>query len=289
QFSNHYEEYWTHNIFCAGYKTTEWNYLCTDDLPIQLTVYSDNLTYVQINGTRTIQIAGRNIGMGIDYYLESNDLELKITTGLRHLSGDPITTDLAFAWRVNDIKIDNDIENDKIFVNDTWYNLSNDLDLMFQNMTKEEVKYNYTWNGNCGDYCLDIITWNDSCVDCYNITNYSVYNPIPFYKLQDNSYVKLRWNPNLNYFLQIKNTSQYNSPVTLAIVTNGLDIGQTKQTSFYWRDPAPVVALSVPADNATGLSTGTSLDFQANITATDDLSNFSLYHDITGTWHLNQQ
>ena len=45
QFSNHHEEYWTHNIYCAGYKTTEWNYLCNDDLPIQLNVYSDNETY----------------------------------------------------------------------------------------------------------------------------------------------------------------------------------------------------------------------------------------------------
>lgn len=269
QFSNHYDETWTHNIFCAGYKTAEWNYLCTDDLPIELTVYSDNLTYVQINGTRTIQIAGRNIGMGIDYYLESNDLELKITTGLRHLSGDPITTDLGFAWKVNQIKIDNNVENDRIFVNDTWYDLSDDLDLMFKNMTKQETRYNSTWNGDCPDYCLNLTTYNETCVNCYDIANYSVYNPIPFYKLQDSSFVKLRWNPNLDYFLQVKNTSQYNSPVTLAIVTNGLNIGQTKKTSFYWRDPP--VEFTKEVEGYNGVDTNT------YYTASMDAQNDTLY------------
>ena len=263
QWSNHYNESFTHNIFCAGYKTSEWNYLCTDDLPIQLNVYSDNLTYVQINGTRVIQIAGRNVGMGINYRLENNDLELNITTGLKLISGENISTDLAFAWRVNDIKINNNYENDRIFVNDTWYDLSDDLDLMFKNMTKRVESFNVTTN-----------------------QTYYEYFPIPYYKLQDNAYVKLRWNPNLNYFLQVKNSSQYNSPVTLAIVFTGLNVGQTKQTSFYWRDPAPTIDLIYPADDLTGLSSY--INFTANLNTTTDIYNFSLWTNTTGTWHLNQ-
>jgi len=294
QFSNHYEEYWTHNIFCAGYKTTQWNYQCVDDLPIQLNVYSDNSTYVQVNGTRVIQIAERNIGIGIDYYLGIEDNELEITIGMKHLSGDPITNDLAFAWRVNDIQIGGDVENDKIKVNNSVYDLSDDLDLLFTNMTKEETRYNQTWNGNCDELCLNETYleenpdfYYDYCTgDCYDTTNYTVLVPIPIYKLYDNAFVQLRWNPNLTYFLQVKNTSQYNAPVTLAIVTTGLDVGQQKQTTFFWKDPTPVVILNLPADESTGLSTP--LSFTANITDINDLTNFSLWHNISGTWALNQ-
>jgi len=287
QFSNYYGDYWTHNIFCAGYKTSDWNYLCTDDLPIELTVYSDNATYVQINGTRTVDIAGRNIGMGINYLLENNDKELNITVGLRHLSGSPITTDIGFAWRVNQIKINGNSANDYLIINDSSYDLSGELDLMFRNMTKEVVKYNSTWNGNCESYC-DGEGYNDSCSDCYDVINYTVDEQIPFYKIKDMAYVGLRWKPNLNYFVQVQNkTGQDNAPVTLAIVTTGLDVGQTKQTSFFWRDPAPTVELIYPEDDATDLSS--TINFTAHLNNSDTyISNFTLYTDTTGSWAINQ-
>jgi len=240
QFSNYYDEYWTHNVFCAGYKTTEWNYLCSDNLPIELTAYSDNTTFVKINGTRVITIAGRNIGMGIEYNLNLTTRELEITTGLRHLSGASITNDLAFAWRSNNIKIDNNYENDRIFVNNTNYNLNESLDLLFKNMTIKEIRKNRTWNGNCSEDCLDADYLSDNpeeCSTCWDEEEYDFYNQIPFYKIQDDSYVKLRWKPNLNYFLQVKSNDQFNAPVTLAVVTEGLDIGEQKQTTFYWKDP----------------------------------------------------
>lgn len=281
----------THNIFCAGYKTTQWNYLCNDDLPIQLTVFSDNLTYVRVNGTRVINIAGRNIGMGIDYLLESGDDELSITTGLKHLSGNPISNDLGFAWRVNDIKIDNTYENDRIFVNNSWYNLNDSLDLLFKNMTNiyEVFVDNSTLNQTCFDECVLIYNDRGYCYEqCVDTSNYTeiITDYIPFYKLVDDSYVSLRWNHSLNYFLQIKNTSQYNAPVTLAIVTSGLGVGQTKKATFFWRDPAPVVTLISPIDGATDQPSDIGL--LANMTTGVLLYNFSLWHDITGTWTLNR-
>jgi len=292
QFSNTYEEYWTHNIFCAGYKTTEWNYLCNDELPIQLNVYSDNLTYVQINGTRGgIDVLGRTLGTGIDYYLGSQDDELTITTGIKLISGSPISTDIGFAWRTNNIKIDNTYENDRIFVNNTWYNLEEDLDLLFTNMTISNWIDNWTWNGECTPSCENGSTKEnyESCIDCFDDNGYYEYTKIPSYKIQDDSYVSLRWNPNLTYFLEIKNQSeQYNSPVTVAIKTVGLDLGQTKTTSFYWKDPAPSVELIAPGDGDTGLSS--TINFTANTTASSNeyIRNMSLYTDISGSWVLNQ-
>ncbi len=249
QFTNHYNEYWTKNIFCAGYKTSQWNYLCNDELPIELTLYSDNLTYVEINGTRIINIAGRDIGMGISYRLENNDNELDITVGLKHLSGASISTDLAFAWKTKDIQIDGNIEEDRIFVNNTWYNLNENLDLLFKNMSRKLTNDNYTWNGECDYFCYTNPE-NESCVfeDCFDVEEIVTIKHDPFYILKDESFVKLRWNENLNYFLQVKNTSTQNT-VTLAIVTTGLNPGQTKKTSFQWRDPSGLSDTFTDDDN----------------------------------------
>lgn len=237
QFSNHYQEYWTHNIFCAGYKTGSWNYLCSDTLPISMNVISDNLTYVQISGTRIVTIAGRDIEMGIDYYLELGDNFLNVTPSLEHISGTPITNDLAFAWRVNNIQINNDVENDRIFVNNTWYNLNESLDMLFTNMSRKLSNDEWVWNGNCTSNCNEDPS-NVSCVGCWDIIEVNSTQYLPFYILRDLSTINLRWNENLNYFLQVKNNSQYNTPITLAIVTTGLNVNQTKKASFQWKDPS---------------------------------------------------
>jgi hypothetical protein len=199
QISNYYEEYWTHNIWCAGYKTTEWNYLCGDNLPIVLNVTSDNLTYIKVEGNRNVTISGRTVNFGLTYYLDSNDDEINITPRMKLLSGANITNDLGFAWKTNDIKIRNDYEFDEIIINNSIYKLNENLDLLYNNL--EDNQY--------------------------------ILRDGMFY-----SFIKLRWENNTNSFVQIKSEAgQINAPVTLAIVTTGLNLGQTKQTTFYWVDP----------------------------------------------------
>ena len=282
QFSNLQDEFWTHNIWCLAYKTTSWNYNCGDSLPMVMIPNSDNSSYVQITGSKNITIGGKTVQFDLTYDLRLNNLELNITPSITNVAGGDITNELAFAWRVNQIKIDNDEENDRIFVNKTWYDLSQPLDLLFINMTEEVLIINDTQNQTCIDE-------RDATKDCVLVySNYTVFKPLANYKLQDKSYVNLRWNPNLDYFLQVKNkTGQFNAPVTLAVITTGLNIGQTKKTSFFWRDPAPIVTLHRPIDGATDQIEN--ISFSANITqASDDLKNFTLYHNITGTWSANQ-
>jgi len=221
QITNYYDEYWTHNIFCAGYKTASWNYLCTDDLPITLSAYSDNSSYVQINGTRQINIAGYDVIIGIDYYLELTDAETEITTGIKNIDGDDITVDIGFAWRTNDIKIGNTEEWDKIVVNLTQYDLNSSLDMIFNNLTH---CYGDIGNGSytCNEYPYYSIEDRNPSQASLNPTNFTA----------------LRWNPNLNYFVQLKSElGQTNAPVTLVIITSGLLSGQTKQTTLFWKDP----------------------------------------------------
>ena len=206
QITNHYEEWWTHNIFCAGYcqssctDLNNWNYECTDDLPIIMnstTPHDPIIDDITVTGSRTTTILGRDLNISLTYYLEMYDKEITVTPKIENI-GDlaiPESVRIGFVWRVNDIKIDNDYINDSIHVNSSVYNLNESLDLLFGNL------------------------------------------PESYYKIKDFGFTKLRWNDALNYFLEVKSKpSQYNAPVSLGIYTNGLDIGQTKSTDFFWID-----------------------------------------------------
>lgn len=238
QLSNYYNKSFTHNIWCLAYETSEWNYKCGDSFPMTMNAISDNLTYVNVTGFKDITIGSKTIRFFLRYNLELGDIEVEIPIQLKHIGGDAITNNIGFAWRTNQIQIDGDVENDRIFVNNTWYDLGDDLDLKFENMSETNVQENYTWNGNC-DYSCYINPNDPSCVieTCFDIEQINHINTLPYFILKDNAFVKLRWNPNLDYFLQVEKKTQDNSIVTLVIKTDGLDVGEIKKTSFYWRDP----------------------------------------------------
>jgi len=220
QITNYYDEYWTHNIFCLGYNSGTWNYYCTDDLPVTLNVYSDNSTYVQVNGTRSLSVAGRTIIFGIDYYIELSDEEMNVSVGVRNNGGGDITNEIGLAWRTDDIKIGNTYEHDVIKINFTEYDLSDTLDITFNNLT------------SCG---YDVV--QDDYV-CIHESGYYLEDRNPVYpSLNPTNFTRLSWNPNLNYFVQLKSGSQPNAHVTTVLRTTGLNVGQTKQTTFQWKDP----------------------------------------------------
>lgn len=245
QFSNHYQEYWTHNIFCGGYKDGEgnWHYDCNDALPFTWSYETDNLTYVNITGWREKTISGKTVRLAIRYHLEVNDTRLTIIPYIKNIGSSDINVDLGFAWRVDRIRIGMDVENDFIYINDTEYQLSESLDLTFKNMTKKMT--NITWNNTCIYECnqtyeYESEEWYD-CVDLCKIIDY-YYVPIPSYKMFDrhfNKYLTLNWNKNLKYAVQVKSSQQYNAPTTLGINVGTLAIGQEKSTEFYWIDAAP--------------------------------------------------
>ena len=199
QFTNHFNEYWTHNIFCAGYKhpVDGWKYDCNDALPFTWSKSTDNATYVNITGYKDKTISGRTIRFAIRYHLKLNDTKLSIILYEKNIGSLDVPYDTGFAWRVNDIKISNDVENDQLLVNRTYYWLNESLDLRFTNMNQSE----------------------------YVVVDYNKPN-----------YLILQWNENLNYFLDAKSTAQYNAPITLGINAGTLSVGQSKTTTMYWKD-----------------------------------------------------
>ena len=114
QFTNHYQNYWSKNIFCGVYDGTEH---CIDKLPFTWTKATDNSTYVYIYGERTLLLGNK---FWINYSLGTNDTSMSIDFGFVR-SGNLINTSkISFKWKITNLSIPYEDE-DVIFINGTIY------------------------------------------------------------------------------------------------------------------------------------------------------------------------
>lgn len=213
QFTNYYQEYWTHNIFCGGVKISgEWEYYCNDELPFTWSQSTDNETYVNITGWRNVQIAGRTVRFAVRYHLKLNDTELSVQVQAKNIGSLNIPNDIGFAWRVRNSTISGDRENDFFTTWEEPYN---------------PVTYNLSQNISQSWTSL-----NQSMYEIEDITS--------------NYFMRLSWNESLTYLLNVGNaTDERNAPITLAINAGPLNVGQKKGTTFYWIDPLTESAVVV--------------------------------------------
>ncbi len=241
QLTNHYEDYWTKNIFCIGYYNgDEWVKIkCADELTnFQKSIETDDETYVNATLWKDISYTPNeityNMRLGVNYYLGLNDENLSITIYGKNIGID-IPFDLGFAWKVTDIDVPPETI-DKILINSTEYELNGAYDLIFKNMTQKNRHIN--WNETCAEEC-DV-----NCNECIiNETEY--YTPISSYKLYDRetelfgneNFLRIDWDANLNYAVKLHiEEEQSDSYVTLLINAGHFNPQQEKSTTFYWID-----------------------------------------------------
>jgi hypothetical protein len=228
QFTNHFQDYWTRNLFCIGYYNgSTWNKIyCADELNnFNKNISTDNSTYVNATLWKDVSYGSYDLRLGINYYLELNDKNLSITVYGRNLGID-IPFDLGFAWRIRDIEIPYRTHNDTLFINNSYYNLDDGVDLLFTNMTKT---YNITF-------------YNQTTNETENIT---ITEPIPFFILRDfNEFLRLDWNENLNYAVKINGTDQTDFYTALLVNAGHFNPDQEKSTTFYWIDAAGAVCVN---------------------------------------------
>lgn len=202
QFSNHYQEFWSHNLFLIGYYDGEtWHKVySTDELSgFDKIIESDNATYVNATLWKDLTYGGYDFRVALRYHLKTSDKNLTIQPYCKNL-GKPIPLVLGFAWKVNDIKINSNIENDQITINGTSYLLNQTCDITYKSMAS-------------ASYYIEDVTD----------------------KFRER--LDLSWSKNLDYIVWVKSeANQYNAPVTLGIKVGTLDIGQEKTTIFYWHD-----------------------------------------------------
>jgi len=205
QITNHYNDYWSHNVLMLGYyNNDQWNLIYrTDELSgFNKIIESDNETYVNVTLWKNLNYAGYDFRLAIRYHLGVDDNELTVIPYIKNIDNEDIPYDLGFAWEIKDIQIDMTEEYDYIEINGISYHLnSSGLDE----------------------------TYNDMVSPCFyikeNITD----------KKSESLY--LRWDENLNYMVQVKSRDgQYNAPVTLGIKIGTLGVGQEKYTELFWHD-----------------------------------------------------
>jgi hypothetical protein len=205
QFSNHYQEYWTHNVMMLGYYAgSTWNLLYrTDELSgFEKTI---DLTEDYCNATlwKDLTYAGYSFRLAIRYSLGVNDNNLTVIPYIKNLGID-IPYQLAFGWEMKDIQVDGDIYNDYIKIDDTQYFLDQSLDNTYTGLADSKF------------YLVDD-------------THSSLGGKVLY----------LDWDSSLEYLVTVKSRDgQYNAPVTLFIKAGTLASGQEKYTKMYWWDSA---------------------------------------------------
>jgi chitodextrinase len=210
QLTNHYNEYWSHNVLMLGYyNNDEWNLIYrTDELSgFNNNIESDNETYVNATLWKNLNYAGYDFRLAIRYHLGIDDNELTVIPYIKNIGDEDIPYTLGFAWEIKDIQIDMTEENDYIDINGTTYYLNiSGLNETYTNM---------------------------------DIPSFYIKEDISDTKSES---LYLRWDENLNYTVQVKSrTGQYNAPVTLGIKIGTLDVGQEKSTELFWHDATEVI------------------------------------------------
>ncbi|KYK34786.1 MAG: hypothetical protein AYK22_04750 [Thermoplasmatales archaeon SG8-52-3] len=207
QLTNHYNDYWSHNVLMLGYyNNDQWNLIYrNDDLSgFNKEIESDNETFVNATLWKDLSYGGYNFRLAIRYHLDVNDNELTVIPYIKNLGGS-IPYNLGFGWEMKDIQINMTPTGDYINVNRTMYYLNQTLDNVYTDLSEPVF------------YLMENIT---------DTSTKSLY---------------LRWNQSLNYKLRVKSrTGQYNAPLTLFIRIGTLDVGQEKYTEMFWYDAEQV-------------------------------------------------
>ena len=222
QLTNHYNDYWTRNIFCIGYyNNDEWNKIaCADDLSgFERSIITDDETYVNATLWKDIEYGVYDLRLGVQYHLGLDDKNLSITIYGKNIGID-IPYDLGFAWKVTDWEIPHEgIGGNSIRINNTDYELDRTYDLLFKNMTRVYTNWTIDEEGN-------------------GVDNGLIIESIPTLRGFDyGEYLTIDWNPNLNYAVKMfGNGNQEDFYVALLINAGYFDSNQEKSTTFYWID-----------------------------------------------------
>jgi len=224
QLTNHYDEYWSHNVLMLGYyNNDQWNLIYrTDELSgFNKDIDTDNDTYVNATIWKDLTYNGYDFRLAIRYYLGIDDNELTVIPYIKNIDESNIPYVLGFGWEIKDIRIADTIYNNSIIINSTEYQLNQALDLQYTNLT------------------TTVTYWNETTNRTENIT---IPNTMFVLKAPDPTYghertLYLKWDESLNYLVMVKNRAgQYNAPTTLFIKIGTLAVGQEKYTKIYWLD-----------------------------------------------------
>ncbi len=233
QITNHYQEYWTHNVWCLWIKTdSRWVRRCSDGLSWNWK-NSTGLGWAELNGTASYSEGPYSAIFRVRYYLADGYNRINVSLGINNTGQD--IQDMYFGWIVKDIRIGGDEENDWISLR-TIYSDPEEWDLSNSTLTlgynqSELLERHYKLRDvtvGAVDFWWDYHGWKDSVKHNMSYRLNVIHGIIP---------------------------DQYNAPVLLRIHAGNLNSGQIVYTNFWWVD-APLMCTYYP--NCEGCAGGDS-------------------------------
>ena len=203
QITNHYEEYWTHNVLMLGYYSgNTWNLLYrTDELSGFNREFNGSTDeYMNLTLWKDLSYASYSFRLALRYHLGVNDSDLTIVPYIKNL-GINIPFDIGFGWEIKDWDIPPYETDDCLIINNTNYPIKGIYNLTFKNLNETFFKGRDTTYGFGGNF------------------------------------LRVDWNENLNYIVKMYGDgTQENFSVALFIKVGTLSPGQEKSTIFHWID-----------------------------------------------------
>jgi len=263
QITNHFQEYWTQNQICAIFYwgassheycagNTDWTWYNTTDWS----------TFSNLTGTTTARWAGHEWDITLEYYLESNWSEIKITPTFENKKNRNYDK-AELRWMVHDIRVKMTYEDDFFYVNDISesgpWNLSNaSLNI---NFTQDDL-------------------WDRE----YTVEDANKY------------YISTRWNESywknsvqydMNYTLNVTHNGEYNAPINLIMNFEAVAPSDIITTNFWWRDPSNTVYAWVSYADVSSFcsSTGCTAGFKTGGTVLDSGTEVDEITDTPATGH----
>ena len=202
QMTNHYDSYWSHNTFGFGIQVYgQWYYYESDKFcDWQFEIETDNETYVRFELSESMKIYPQaKISLFVVNELELVDPRLNMEFSMRHNGGYEIT-DSRFRWHIDNIKINMVEENNFIMVEGEDYDLSDELDIEFDNLP---YGYFQIYDNVSGEFIS--MNWESASYD--DIVTVKSYE-----------------------------SESYNAPVSLIANLGSINYGETKYFKAQWID-----------------------------------------------------
>lgn len=202
QFTNHYNEYWSHNVLCIGvHMPNGWEYVCEDELPFDWNI-ANTTNEVNVTGYKDKDYTynGRTytLRLGIRYRIYSNQTYMDIQPYIKNIGAYDIPYDIVFAWRIKDIQISNTEEGDYTVLDYYEYILNESQDIQINDLN---------------------------------------YTQMFIHDLNTDEFIWMNWSENLSYWYNITSISgQYNAPNMLLVNIGSLIQQEVKMTTFDWID-----------------------------------------------------
>ena len=207
-------QWWAKNVFCGAAKINdEWQYYCTDTLPFQWNIDSDNATFVNVSGSRNVSFSGKTVEFYLTYHLERTDEMLTVTPRMVN-RGDDISVPMAFGWHIRNIQIRmNASQNYLRILEDDHLDDGIPADILLSQSPLDLTYVN-----------LDA-TW-------LSLWKYGFDTPTGYETLD------MQWRNGTDTILAVRNaTGQVNAPVTLIMkVGDSLPAGADRSTKILWKD-----------------------------------------------------